>query len=211
MSAEGPGRRTAIWTQGCSIRCHGCINPHLFPAAGGHDMTVAEIIRGALASQDEGITILGGEPFDQAAACAALSRAAQAGGLGVICFTGHVMEDLVDDPSAQALLQHVDLLVDGPYMADSPDVRRSLVGSTNQRFHHLTTRYAGYEPDQTPDRLEVRIARDGSVEGAGFLTQPQLEGLASDLGLRRVPRRTPQPPNPEQTGAPPSSDDGAPE
>jgi pyruvate-formate lyase-activating enzyme len=33
--AEGPGRRAALWAQGCSIRCPGCFNPHSWPAAGG--------------------------------------------------------------------------------------------------------------------------------------------------------------------------------
>ncbi|HET8646986.1 MAG TPA: 4Fe-4S cluster-binding domain-containing protein, partial [Vicinamibacteria bacterium] len=71
---EGPGARFALWVQGCSIRCPGCCNPHLFPARGevvSVDALVAEVkaVRGRI----EGLTLLGGEPFDQPAPLAVLA------------------------------------------------------------------------------------------------------------------------------------------
>ena len=184
--AEGPGQRTAVWVQGCSIRCAGCINPHLFNPRGGHLITATAIVQGALAASDEGITLLGGEPFDQPEACAHLAREAQNAGLGVICFTGYAHDDLVRRDEANLLLAHVDLLVDGPYVAELPENERALVGSTNQRFIPLTSRYRDYRAEKERNRIELRIAPGGSIDVAGFLDRVELDTLTASLGTRRV-------------------------
>lgn len=188
-SAEGPGLRTAVWVQGCSIRCEGCINPHLFSMRGGKSVDPAVIISEALEAGVEGLTLLGGEPFDQAAACASLARRAKEAGLGIICFTGYARDSLEHVPHAELLLAEVDLLVDGPYMADHPEEERALVGSTNQRFIRLTPRYADYDPARTRNRVELRVNSDGTMEVAGFLTRGGLDALSVSLESRRVHRR----------------------
>src|SRR6516164_213379 len=87
--AEGPGRRWALWVQGCPLRCPGCCNPELLPlrARDGSDKlaTVDELAREALATPGiEGVSLLGGEPFAQAAPLAELARRVRAGGLSVM-------------------------------------------------------------------------------------------------------------------------------
>lgn len=183
--AEGPGQRTALWVQGCSIRCKGCINPHLFSTRGGALMTPSGIVEGAVAAGDEGLTLLGGEPLDQIEAVADLARLAQEAGLGVICFTGYVYDDISKVSNGGRLLRHVDLLIDGPYVAGSPETKRAMVGSSNQRFIHLTDRYADYEPERTPDKVELRILSTGEVSMVGFATTDRLNELANALGVRR--------------------------
>src|SRR5450755_585200 len=78
--AEGPGRRFALWFQGCPLRCPGCCNPEMLPFDGGTRMTVADVARqiaqARKVSPIEGITLLGGEPLAHAAGAAWLARAA---------------------------------------------------------------------------------------------------------------------------------------
>jgi anaerobic ribonucleoside-triphosphate reductase activating protein len=191
-TAEGPGNRSAIWVQGCSIRCPGCINPQLFSRTGGRAEDPALIVADALASGTEGLTLLGGEPFDQPDALADLAELAQRSGLGVICFTGYSREELTERGiSTDRMLKAIDLLVDGPYVAELTEQTRSLVGSTNQRFIHLTTRYADFDPTVHRNRVDVRIGSDGLIEVAGFLDTVGLEALASVAGATR--RRRPLP------------------
>jgi anaerobic ribonucleoside-triphosphate reductase activating protein len=188
-TAEGPGLRSAIWFQGCSIQCKGCINPHLFSERGGSSVLVDTIIRDAMAAKVEGLTLIGGEPFDQAHAASDLAAAAQAQGLGVLVFTGYEFESLKNrDDDARALLAATDLLVDGPYLAQSPETARALVGSSNQRFIHLSERYAGYRPELVANRIDVRIMADGSVDVAGFLNGQELQALAASTGTKRTLR-----------------------
>ncbi|GAB3547431.1 hypothetical protein GCM10027404_09510 [Arthrobacter tumbae] len=145
-----------------------------------------ELVSGALHSGSEGITLLGGEPFDQAGPCAALARAAQDAGLGVITFTGYGYQELMTrDDEARSLLSATDLLVDGPYVAGLPESRRALVGSSNQQFIHLTPRYESYRPETVPNRLDLRVLSDGNIELAGFLKSKELSSLARGANTRR--------------------------
>ena len=76
--AEGPGKRFAIWFQGCPLRCPGCCNPEFLSFHGGEDKSLSDVVE-AMTSQDgiEGITLLGGEPFAHAEAAAALAQSAK--------------------------------------------------------------------------------------------------------------------------------------
>lgn len=184
-TAEGPGQRTALWVQGCSIRCKGCINPHLFSARGGELTAPSTIIAAAVDAGDEGLTLLGGEPLDQVEAMTDLARRAQQAGLGVICFTGYAHDIIAATSIGERLLRHVDLLIDGPYVAGSPETERAMVGSSNQRFIHLTDRYSDYTPERTPDKVELRILPTGETSIAGFVTTERLAELAIALDTRR--------------------------
>ena len=66
VTTLGPGRRIGIWFQGCSIRCPGCISMDTW--APGRGITTIDEVVNAVAQWlpvADGITISGGEPFDQ--------------------------------------------------------------------------------------------------------------------------------------------------
>ena len=66
---EGPGIRYCIWVQGCSRHCKGCQAIHTWPHSGGKLIDVKDIIFDIKQQKDiEGVTFLGGEPFEQAEA-----------------------------------------------------------------------------------------------------------------------------------------------
>ncbi|MGW5720710.1 4Fe-4S single cluster domain-containing protein [Amycolatopsis sp. NPDC003865] len=178
-AAEGPGVRCAVWTQGCSVRCPGCFNPQTWTTRGGFRLAWQDLVSRVLAIDGiEGVTLLGGEPFDQPAPLGEFAAAVRSAGLSVMTFTGHVLEDL--PPSK--LLESTDLLVDGPFLADRPEPSRPWAGSANQRFHFLTGRY-DESIFTTPNRLELTISPEGAIELNGFATTEVLEAL-----LERDPR-----------------------
>jgi len=170
----GPGQRFCIWVQGCSRHCEGCMARETWPPQGGTPMDTDALFARIVKADIEGITFLGGEPFGQAKAAAALAGQARAAGLSVVTFTGFTYEELLASGEARALrlLDATDLLIDGPYIQAQSDLSRPWVGSANQRYRFLTGRYN--ENDlATPNRIEVRIARDGTalVNGMGDFSE----------------------------------------
>ncbi len=162
--AEGPGRRFALWFQGCPLRCPGCCNPEMLPFTGGTPMALGDVLaqieRAAQTHGIEGITLLGGEPLAHAAGAAALARAVRSHGLTVMVFSGYTLEEArqLPDPAVAELLAHTDILVDGPYLRDRPESRRRWIGSANQRIHFLSDRYRADDPRWLlPNTLEIRL------------------------------------------------------
>lgn len=177
--AEGPGRRAALWVQGCDKRCAGCCNPQFLPLQVRTMMparAVVEQLRGAQTTHGiEGVTFLGGEPMLQAVGLAAVAREAQAVGLSVMVFTGYTIEELdeLQLPGARALIAATDVLVDGPFVGTAPDQKRRWIGSTNQRVFYLTSRYNSQIEELTSQErdLEVRIGVDASIRVNGWPTR----------------------------------------
>lgn len=169
--AEGPGRRAALWVQGCNKRCRGCCNPAYLQLAERELVSASSVLdwlRNAHHAHDlEGVTFLGGEPMLQAQGLAFVAQGAQSLGLSVMVFSGYTKNelDVLRLPGVDQLLRYTDVLVDGPYDANLPEHSRRWAGSTNQQFHYLTARYDDrIENDGEVERVvEVRLRTDGSV------------------------------------------------
>lgn len=188
--AEGPGRRFAVWLQGCPLRCPGCCNPEMLSFEGGTAISLGDLIaqiEAAVHTQEvEGVTLLGGEPLAHAAGAAALARAVHQRGLTVMVFSGYTLEEArrLSDSAVAELLAVTDILVDGPYLRDRPETQRRWIGSANQRIHFLSNRYRADDPRWLlPNTLEIRL-RGTELTVNGFPAR-------SAVGLwKRPPWRT---------------------
>ena len=185
--AEGPGRRFALWFQGCPLRCPGCCNPEMLPFEGGRAVAlgvlVEQIEEAARSHGVEGVTLLGGEPLAHAAGAAALAREVRARGLSVMVFSGYTLEQAraLPGPAVAELLEMTDILVDGPYLREQPEARRRWIGSANQRIHFLSDRYRADDPRwRLPNTLEIRL-RGPELTVNGFPAR-------SAVGLWKRPR-----------------------
>jgi anaerobic ribonucleoside-triphosphate reductase activating protein len=171
--AEGPGRRFALWFQGCLLRCPGCCNPEFLSFEGGESLTLANLLDQVDVAREEGIegiTLLGGEPLAHAAGAAMLAMAVRDRGLTVMVFTGYTLEQAraMSDPDVDRLLAHTDILVDGPYVRELPDTTRRWIGSTNQQIHFLSDNYRADDPCwRERNTLEIRV-RGAEVSVNGF-------------------------------------------
>lgn len=169
--AEGPGRRAALWVQGCNKRCRGCCNPAYLQLVEREFVSASSVLdwlEDAHHAHDlEGVTFLGGEPMLQAQGLTVVAQGAQSLGLSVMVFSGYtkIELDVLQLPGVDQLLRYTDVLVDGPYEVNSPEHNRRWAGSANQQFHYLTARYdARIESDGEVERvLEVHLRTDGSV------------------------------------------------
>lgn len=188
--AEGPGKRFAVWFQGCPLRCPGCCNPEFLPFKGGHTQTIREMTEELTRARDEngieGITLMGGEPFAHAPAALALAQVSRQLGLSVMVFSGYTIEELQarPEPEVGALIATTDILVDGPYIREQPDTKRRWIGSRNQRIHFLTTRYSYDEQWREKNTLEIRVDKDG-ITVNGF---PAADAVGLWKGWKRKKR-----------------------
>ena len=134
---DGPGYRLAVFVQGCPHACPGCHNPKTHDFAGGYlsdtDQIIAQMGKNPLV---RGVTLTGGEPMMQAEALCEVASAAKAKGMNVWCYTGYTLETLQreNNPARMRLLEHVDVLVDGPYIAHDRSLELNYCGSRNQRL-----------------------------------------------------------------------------
>ena len=162
--ANGPGARFVVWFQGCSLGCAGCFNPATHIAAGGDtdtDALLALIAGVAETGAIEGVTLSGGEPFEQPDAALTLLRGARALGLSTLAFSGFTLDELRERRLGDDIVAALDVLVDGRYLAGER-LGTGLRGSANQRIHILSDRYQRADVEATPV-AEVRILPDGTL------------------------------------------------
>ena len=177
----GPGRRFAVWVQGCPFRCSGCLAPDSQPSNLGYDVVIAELADRIVSSSEiEGLTISGGEPFSQPEALAELlERVCAKRDLGVIIYSGYTLESLrrrgARNPAVHRVLARTDILIDGPYI-ESLDDGRALRGSSNQRVHQLTDRYRSVF-DITYCALARKVEVHLGVRGAMLVGVPSRRAL----------------------------------
>jgi anaerobic ribonucleoside-triphosphate reductase activating protein len=124
----------------------------------------------------DGVSVLGGEPLDQALALIELLRAvrAQLPELGIIVFTGYSFAELEQRRELDELWPLLDTLVDGPFQAQKLEARsrgRRYIGSSNQRLVHLSARYTDPQLWRGPAAAEVQVDADGGVSIHG---EPEL-------------------------------------
>ena len=158
VTALGPGQRIGIWMAGCGRRCPGCANPELWERHLEQRIDaekLAAYVNQLYDRQIDGITISGGEPFDQAKELAKfityLEKRTE-----ILVFTGYTMEYLKKRKKYREFLNRVDVLIDGPYMEELNDGALALRGSTNQRIHYLN--------DKVREKYEAYLSEGRKIE-----------------------------------------------
>lgn len=192
VRALGPGQRIGIWFQGCSIHCPGCISADTWATNTGQ--TTIESVLAHLfpwLSSAEGITVSGGEPFDQPEALIALLAALRQKTLvDILVYSGYPAEQLTENLEKATGL--IDALISDPFELGAAH-SQPLRGSDNQRLHLLTPlgreRFSSYErPLVSNDKsLDVMFDQDGSVWFAGIPKRgdfQRLQKLLIDQGHR---------------------------
>jgi anaerobic ribonucleoside-triphosphate reductase activating protein len=199
VTTLGPGRRIGIWFQGCSIRCTGCVSMDTW--APGKGRTSVDRLADAIdpwLHEADGLTISGGEPFDQPEALDLLLRTLRLRpSQDVLVYSGYPCERLAGLPALRS--GRIDALITDPYVVDAPQTL-PLRGSDNQRMHLLTDlgrqRFAPYmaASDGSAHRLDVMFDADGTVWLAGIPRpgdMPRLRDILSQQGHEAVIPTTP--------------------
>ncbi|WP_104711069.1 4Fe-4S single cluster domain-containing protein [Helicobacter felis] len=175
--AEGPGKRMAIWLQGCLKRCFNCCNPHMQPLVKKELHTEEALIAQIQEAHEKysicGIMLLGGEPLLQTKGLLPVVRWCKQKNLSVLLFSGYTLAQVQKLPlgGAQELLNFVDVLVDGEYVDALYDESRGIVGSSNQEIHFFTDTYS-LKDFKSQVKVEVLVDTKG-VKFNGWALSPK--------------------------------------
>lgn len=169
----GPGERVGIWVTGCSFGCPGCMTPELQNPSAGSEMSPAHIVQviRQMAGRVDGITISGGEPFDQVQGLHELVELLHGQVTDdIIIYSGYTLHQLRQRGcmDTDAVLDIIAVLVDGRYVEEKDD-GVGLRGSSNQCIHifRQTERYS-YMID-CKRQLQVFNYKDSSSLMVGLL------------------------------------------
>ena len=136
--ANGPGIRTSIFVTGCSINCKNCFNKDYQDPNFGTlwtNQTSDTIIEYLSKNEVAGLTILGGEPFDNTDdLIKVVGYVKNKIDKPIWIYSGYTFETLVTDEKNRSLLEIVDVLVDGPFIEAKKDLSLKFRGSSNQRI-----------------------------------------------------------------------------
>ena len=136
-AANGPGERFVIWVQGCSLRCPGCWNPDTWSTKPRNRVSSSVLVKDILETPGiEGVTLTGGEPFEQARELLAVVAQVRLVGLSVMVFTGFELHELTS-PHQRTLLRMCDVVVTGRYEQEHRVEGLGWRGSSNQTVHFL--------------------------------------------------------------------------
>lgn len=190
----GPGRRIGLWVQGCSLGCKGCMSPELTSRQKQSRTSVKEALQEILsfAPEHTGITVSGGEPFEQPEALAILLKMIRRRSvLDILVYSGYTMEQIRSgNPAMQDLLEQADVLIDGPYRLDLP-TQKLWRGSANQGMHILSRRARYYqefmEKEYSAERpLQVVMDKECGLHIIGIPEPGLLDHLESRMQKRGI-------------------------
>ena len=182
----GPGRRLGVWFQGCHLACPGCMSTDTWDPDAADAQPLGEVVDRCRALVDDelsGITISGGEPFEQPDALAALVPALRE------AFAAHDPDLLVYSGFDLEVLRHrhapvlglVDAVITGRYLAQQP-TSAPWRGSQNQQLVVLSVR--GREryvrPAEAHTGLQVTV-EEGRFTLTGVPRPGELEQLQRAL------------------------------
>ena len=182
---EGPGKRFCIWVQGCSVRCKGCAVPWTWNPTNGTFITINALVERVKQSIENynitGVTILGGEPFDQADTLALFLQEIKKLNLNVLAFSGYYYEQLLQRGVNAEIFDYIDLLIEGPFEQELLDLSRPWVGSSNQKYRFLTNQWDESIFTTYTNKVEVRVNANGTIDINGMIDQDSLRELQKQI------------------------------
>lgn len=139
--SNGKGIRVVLWVSGCTVKCKGCYSPQTWNFNSGTEYTQETedyIIKCLSKPYITGLSISGGNPTDNLLddwLVQLVKRVKkELPHLTIYSWSGHYIEDIIDEPNVREFLSYVDMLRDGKFEEDKLNLKQHLQGSENQRY-----------------------------------------------------------------------------
>ena len=150
-TVNGTGVRTAVFVSGCNLHCEGCFNSGAWSFNAGHELSL-ELINKILDSIEpeyiSGLSILGGEPLDlknQLGVAHLIEEFRERFGNSktIWLWTGYEYDNIPLGEDTFYIITNVDVIVDGPFIAEKKDLNLPYRGSSNQRIIDAKKTHSG--------------------------------------------------------------------
>ena len=178
----GPGIRSVYWLQGCTLACRGCWNTQFWPTKGG-DLIDVDCLLSELSDRKdiEGITLLGGEPLQQAQQVEQLMMGCKKLGLTVFLYTGYEVHEL--DERMKGCVNLADIVVMGRFVQALRNTNLRWRGSENQRLLVKNSKYKYMEITEQ-NEVEIHLDTTGDVVAVGYGNKQLLKliGVIQNVG-----------------------------
>lgn len=170
----GPGTRTVIWLQGCSIHCKGCWNIEMWDPSPRRLIERQDLLD-YLIGTGKSVTILGGEPLDQSENLLWLMKRLKKSGVNIMLYTGHEPEEIATSSVWTEICGLADILIPGRYKEEQRDITLRWRGSSNQPI--ISSIIDGIEDC---NEVEIHIDEDGKIVCMGYPTEEMEDILKLD-------------------------------
>lgn len=172
----GPGHRSVIWVQGCTLACEGCWNTEMWAHSGAELLSVNSLNERLLSIDGvAGVTFLGGEPLQQSPALLDLIRLQTDAGRSVMVYSGYEKEEL--NEVQQACVDLCDVVILGRYRQELRDTSLRWRGSTNQVIESPTGRFEVLDEHDGFQEVEMHIDEHGTFRMVGYPDEDLIQAL----------------------------------
>lgn len=177
----GPGNRLVVWVNGCRRNCVGCVSKRLQKKAPQNERDITRFFDQFEFDDVDGVTISGGEPFDQTEELNQLVKYIVGKQMyDILIYTGYTLEELLakKDERIIYVLEHISVLIDGPYIQELNNNTGNLRGSTNQRIIVLNPSYRHkYDEYDSIERTMQEFHFGNVVVAVGIPTQEYIKSF----------------------------------
>jgi len=160
----GPGKRTVVWFQGCTLDCKGCWNESMWSTSPNELTDRKDLLKIIIESGCNGVTLLGGEPLQQPENLLWLLKELEACGIDIMLYTGYEADEISASETFSKICRYADILVMGRYVEKERNISLTWRGSENQKIVFKNDDCVLEECNQ----VEIRIGEDGSVTCLGY-------------------------------------------
>lgn len=180
----GPGERLVIWVNGCNRRCKNCVSARLQAFNPDNDQNVVALLNGFDLKHVDGVTISGGEPFEQYYDLWLAVKFLKESGIDdILIYSGYTYSELKNklNPIIDKILTNIAVLIDGPYIDDLNDDTGNMKGSKNQNIIYLNPEYEEKYTSYYKETREMQEFRIGNyIISAGIPTKAYIQKFVSD-------------------------------
>ncbi len=181
---QGQDKRLGIWVQGCSLHCKACINQPLWATDGGECVDVHNLFNWLLLNAEafDGITITGGEPFEQYDQLIEFLHLVKTNTrLNVCCFSGYYLHELYAKHPDKLFSKYIDYLIDGRY-SEKMDEKEGMSGFSSQTTYKFINEIPYLDESfKFSTKWSLKVDDDCKINMSGIPKIGEIEKLCYEL------------------------------